>query len=1388
MASFEPVRFGKYQLIDKIATGGMAEVYKAKSYGVAGFEKLLVIKRILPHLSRNPDFVKMFINEAKIAVSLNHANIVQVYDLGVVGADYYMAMEFIHGQDLMRVCRLGKKKKRFVPIHLGVYIITEVARGLDYAHQLCDPGGRPLHVVHQDVSPHNVLISYEGDVKLVDFGIARVGSLSEEMGGGRIAGGKFAYMAPEQAKGEVVDHRSDIFSAGILLFELATGQRLYRAKNRKEKLQQVCEAEIPRPRDVNPAIPVRLEEILLKTLAMDPAHRYQDARDLQEDLLSFLYDLGLRVSRGDLASCMKDMFDEEYERESSGSVLNAIVRDLQGLGRQPGYGGMTAVEDSVGSVGSQRSVSLGWGADRSGTGGSSLAGTPSLASALSQGERRQVEVLAVEITGLTDIGDKVGEEQVLKLNYSLVKRLASLIRRYRGSITRLDGDRLLAFWGLRKHSSKDLELCLRCADELRELSSRFRADKGVAVHLSMGVHRGAVLVPGGGGRGVRGKRRAYTAWGDTVKLARRLCESAGLDEVLVSERVAGVLNEWCEFESRESIPVKWSAGEVSPQSLLRIRPVSEGAERGSWVARGEECALFEDALAVSRTGQLVVLAVDGEAGSGKGRFLREMRSRVRESNIAFFAGKGTFYRSELPLLPFREILEQISGFSDNDGESEKKERLLGLSELGLDPIDIHLLGQLAELEFADTNLRYLSGDQLRIGTADAIRRVVEGLCDRGPLVLSLQNHEHLDPYSVELVAQLSTACEGKPLLLVLSHSPGIDLGLPESVEVRRLVIPPMGRDECRAFTADLLGARELPDELLELVLQASGGNALFAKEIVLQLRRQGLIAVHDSVASIDGDLGDAEIPATASDLVASRIDELNPAERVILEVAAVRGRAFEQELLSEVTGLVGDELVAVLERLSHLKLLRPARPEEQLGDADFTFRNDLCWEVTLRGVLAPRAREFHNRIGEGIERLHGANLRPYHEVLSEHYEMGGLVRRAAFFAEQAGINYGRQYFNREGLRCFIRAVKLLNSVEVDESEAREVWAHLADLYLRIGGIHAQDIHYKEADMAFTRALDYAGEAEDERLQARALIRVAETRIELGTVDTGGLLLRQAQELADRLGDAELRTDVDEEIVRWSLSQGRLEEAKDVLDEALVRSRERNDAVREARMLDLLGTYCVKTGDLDTSEQHLRAGVEAAQATDDRVLHGRLLNNLGVTYIHMERFEDALTCYRDSCVIREGIEYRRGVIVNLHNMGDVYLRMGRHKEAADHFQQSLEQARSHNWQFGLAMNLVYLGYCRALVEVDAGAGKKPGRKSGKSPRKTKSAGTAAAGEDQLREGIELALEAGARDAAAQGKVFLARLLDARGEDAASAQLREEAESLGNAVLTGLHPPV
>ena len=291
MGDFAPIRFGKYQLIEKIATGGMAEVYKAKSYGVAGFEKLLVIKKILPHLSRNPEFVKMFINEAKIAVSLNHANIVQVYDLGKVDNDYYMAMEFIHGQDLMHIIKLGRKTRRFLPIPTGVYIITELARGLDYAHTLSDPAGRPLNVVHQDVSPHNLLISYEGDVKLMDFGIAKAETNLYKTTAADATKGTPVYMSPEQVESQSLDKRSDLFSLGSMVHEMITLQVPFPGESLASVVRGILTTEIA---ELEERVARRIEAmgpVVGKLMSRDIDERYADARDVMVDVEAILAEI-----------------------------------------------------------------------------------------------------------------------------------------------------------------------------------------------------------------------------------------------------------------------------------------------------------------------------------------------------------------------------------------------------------------------------------------------------------------------------------------------------------------------------------------------------------------------------------------------------------------------------------------------------------------------------------------------------------------------------------------------------------------------------------------------------------------------------------------------------------------------------------------------------------------------------------------------------------------------------------------------------------------------------------------------------------------------------------------------------------------------------------------
>ncbi len=312
---FKVRTYGKYFLLDKLATGGMAEVFKAKTFGVRGFERLLVIKQILPHLTKDREFVEMFVDEAKISVELSHANIVQVFDLGKIGNNYFIAMEYIEGKDLRALLKKSLKAKKPLPLSHPPYIAIEVLKGLEYAHKKKDAkSGDPLGIIHRDISPQNIMISYDGEVKIVDFGIAKAERRLNETQAG-VLKGKFGYMSPEQAMGYEVDPRTDIFSCGILLFEMLTGRRLFMGENDLETLELIREADIPPITKYNPDVPTELEEIIYRALQRDADDRFADARSMQLELTKFMFHYNADFTSADLAATLKSVFDKEIHAE-----------------------------------------------------------------------------------------------------------------------------------------------------------------------------------------------------------------------------------------------------------------------------------------------------------------------------------------------------------------------------------------------------------------------------------------------------------------------------------------------------------------------------------------------------------------------------------------------------------------------------------------------------------------------------------------------------------------------------------------------------------------------------------------------------------------------------------------------------------------------------------------------------------------------------------------------------------------------------------------------------------------------------------------------------------------------------------------------------------------
>jgi len=307
-----PEQFGKYALLGHLATGGMAEVWLARQLGLEGFEKIVVIKRARPELT-DPATIHFLLDEARLVATLEHPNIAQVHEIGVVNGAYFFVMEYVPGADLRRLIQTSLARSRPVPLGDAMYIVSHVCTALHYAHEKRDLDGRPLQLVHRDVSPSNVLISHDGAIKVCDFGIAKASNRRAEATQAGVLKGKFSYMSPEQCQSHPIDRRSDVFSIGILLYELTTLSQLFRAHSEYALLQSIIESPIPPPSARVLGYPRELEAIVMKALAKSPNDRYQTAQEMQVDLETFAREHKLAMSSISVAKLMGSLFDRRSD-------------------------------------------------------------------------------------------------------------------------------------------------------------------------------------------------------------------------------------------------------------------------------------------------------------------------------------------------------------------------------------------------------------------------------------------------------------------------------------------------------------------------------------------------------------------------------------------------------------------------------------------------------------------------------------------------------------------------------------------------------------------------------------------------------------------------------------------------------------------------------------------------------------------------------------------------------------------------------------------------------------------------------------------------------------------------------------------------------------------
>ncbi|MBP6628497.1 MAG: protein kinase [Kofleriaceae bacterium] len=1272
-------QFGKYTLVKKIGTGGMAEVFLARTTVAQGLNKTLVIKKIHPAYARSRQFVTMFIDEAKIALGLNHPNIIQVFDFGAVGDTYFLAMEYVEGGDLLRLLQDCAHQRRRIPYGLSAYVAQQVAKGLDYAHRKCDEFGEPLAIVHRDISPQNVLLSWDGSVKIVDFGIARARDVHEDEG---VIKGKFSYMSPEQARGEPVDRRSDVFAAGIVLFEMVCARPLFPGKG-KEALELVRSGALPRPRDFAPELPDTLERIILRALAFNRDDRFLTARDLQTDLARFQVEHAQRTGElpdsGTLAQFLAAVVPAERRQQAS------RLPDGEHSGRVVAQAAPTPSAAMAAAPAPALATPI------PGERVESPAASPSRSTDVR--ERKYVYVLAGVVRGAAQLERRLGKEAAHRLLAEFQTVARDVAFKHDALIDPLDDDgdgtvRLVV--GLPTASEDDAGRAIRVALALVDTLDGIGSDVDPELRLAVGIQRGVALV-------TRKAGAKFEVEEATAAFAHRLARQARGAEILVGGRVFRAARADWTFEALPAIdlPSETDAGtlkvddETDPgvkrARVFRLRGPKERAQRLRERARGEGRThgralelkalrdAYRDTLLTRRKRQVMVV---GDTGVGKRTLVAEFVDGIPASE-AFVVRTSTRVGTSLtPFSVIADLARDVLGLAEDAEPHEVERRLLrglpliypgtGADEQHAARAALQTMGMLLGARGL-TGLGEHDGDERRQCLLDLMRRVERMLESDRPLVIVGEDVHWADQESMDLFLALLREPNTRPIFGVMTARPEprvLRAAKDAGAEVLHLdELPPEAR---RQMILDRFVAGHDAAELVDQLVERAGGNPFFINELIDSLIERGVVAADGDSDDHPGQLRwikrDAvlTIPSSVEDALVTRFDRLPPAEKDVLLFASVLGRTVSA---SAVAALLGRPARLELDELVRRGILAPDEGGE------YRFKNDMAMTVAY-GLIAPEVRtrlhrEAAARIGDAATYKPGAD----DAIIARHLELAGDARAAAeryLRAADHAIDVGG---NTDAFRQLSRALKLLG----EDDHAARFTAHK---------------HREEILRRMARRPQQLRELHAMRKHAEALAEPS------------------------RLASAHAA------LAQFYIDVGKAPAASRAVEPALRFARESGDKLAEAEALRLRAVIARLVGSNDESlrltDQGMALADEAAAAatgargepTDPRragpafMARATLLNNRGTVLWSMGRLEQAIEAYAESLVIYRGLGMPRLEAKALNNMGIVFAALGEYEEALAHYKSALKIDQQLGDRASVALKLGNIGQCYAdLGDVD-----------------------------------------------------------------------------------------
>lgn len=1289
----EPARtetFGRYTLLEKIGQGGMAEVFRAKSYGVEGFEKVLVIKRILPKLAREPKFVEMFVREAKLSVRLSHANVVQVFDLGRVADALFIAMEYVHGLDLATLLSWGRRRggvgnesQRGLPISVAAYVAAEVAKGLDHAHRRRDEQLRPLGIVHRDVSPQNVLLSYEGEVKVTDFGIAKardtLGAEDDDAprADGRISiKGKYAYLSPEQVNGGATDARCDIYALGVVLYEMVAGTNPFAAPTMFETLRRVRAAEAPPLELARPDVPKEFAAIVRRAMTLDPEQRYADAARLHDDLLAFLYSSGERFGAHALSELLAVHRDGQKQ---SSTTIRAADLDVEvdvdveeGLVRTP-----VEVPDStdVPTIPPRASgVAQASSAEASGGG---------LARAASLGEHREVTALAVDIAG-----EIVAEGKPAR---RALETTEDLLRRYGAQIVESEPAHVVGIFGADVPDGRDTDLAVRCALVIA------RALREMAPTTSLGIHAAKVVVAPS--REIVRDERLGTLLSGARELARAREGRVALSTVALRHVRSAV--------DVEAIPdaARTLAG-VSGVLVKGRRPTSEVYAK--FVGRREELRVLGEILASATRRRAKLITVRGAPGIGKTRLLHEVHRRLQRGayNVGFYLASCTPHGKDVPLAGVAAMLRVLCGIEEGDPESKVAAVRPRLRALGLGDDDLRTVLDLVR-QGGDVGRGDAAGTQEH--AAAALAHMISRLCDDRLHALAWDDVQSMDAPSFAVLASVAKAVAGCRVVLIFAgvaeegREDGGGVFLQADAEGARavqnhlVVLRELGESDVRKMVATRVGVREVPAELLSFVADRAAGNPLYVEELVRAMQDAGAVSKAEGAATERAVLRKGfetiDLPKSLRGLVASRFARLGARERAILTSIALLGEPAEIDLIAATASTPGSEEtggVAGLERV--LAPLESSGILRRASERSVSFVSPVAREVVLDAAPAEAKRELHAAIASALIALPS----PPCDRVGQHLLEGGDRERAAAWFARSGEELLASGKPEAAARDLSRAIVLADL----RSRARdEVLRWLRALANALGTARGAKGQAADAATAIDRALHRLEGEGDAQVRRDAWIEAGRAFGAISIFDRAKEAFERAEQLSTETRDERRLESVLMARAEVARRSGEFGEAARILQrlEPMVSARGESKALYD--LLVGLGSAVAAVGGEDSVERALslvdRAERIAKVVGDSPVLEVERAKTRALICCFVQDWQRGAEWAEKAADLARGAGLLYETAINLHNLGDCRLRSGDNAAAYAALQQSLALADEGGHERLALINRAPIFYLDAL---------------------------------------------------------------------------------------------